>query len=129
MGDRATVLLYSQDERGYSYSPVIYTHWMGSNVEETVSKMQRMYMENDTNRDWNPQFRQEIERVFPILCAYMGKDGHNPSVYNFDTALDFVDKLPKANDMPIIADDWGLYLINVMTLDGVWSSYSWDEVS
>ena len=105
MGDRATVLLYSQDETGYSYSPVIYTHWKGADVEETVSKMQRMYMESDVDRDHNPQMRQEIERVFPILCAYMGKDGHNPSVYNFDTALEFTDKLPKANDMPIIADD------------------------
>jgi len=63
------------------------------------------------------------------LCAYMGKDGHNPSVYNFDTALEFTNKLPKASDMPIIADDWGLYLINVMTLDGAWRNYSWDEVS
>ena len=128
MGDRATVLLYSQDERGYSYSPVIYTHWMGSNVVETVSKMQRMYSESDVDRDSNPYMRQEIERVFPILCAYMGKDGHRPSVYNFDTALEFTDKLPKANDMPVHASDWGLYLINVMTLDGAWRNYSWDEV-
>ncbi len=128
MGDRATVLLYSQDETGYSYSPVIYTHWMGSNVEETVSKMQRMYLESDVDRNSNPHMRQEIERVFPILCAYMGKDGHRPSVYNFDTALEFTDKLPKANDMPIMASDWGLYLINVMTLDGAWRNYSWDEV-
>jgi len=129
MGDRATVLLYSQDEIGYSYSPVIYTHWKGADVEETVSKMQRMYMESDVDRNHNPQMRQEIERVFPILCAYMGKDGHRPSVYNFDTALEFTDKLPKANDMPIMASDWGLYLINVITLDGAWRSYSWDEVS
>ena len=129
MGDRATVILYSQDETGYSCSPVIYSHWMGSNVEETVSKMQRMYLENDADRNISPQFRQEIERVFPILCAYMGKDGHNPSVYNFDNALDFTQELPTANDMPIMADDWGLYLINVITLDGFWSEFSWDEVS
>lgn len=128
MGDRATVLLYSQDETGYSYSPVIYTHWKGADVEETVSKMQRMYLESDVDRNSNPYMRQEIERVFPILCAYMGKDGHSPSVYNFDTALEFTDKLPKANDMPVHASDWGLYLINVMTLDGAWRNYSWDEV-
>jgi hypothetical protein len=98
-------------------------------VEETVSKMQRMYMENDADRNMNPEFRQEIERVFPILCVYMGQNGHNPSVFNFDFAREFTDELPTANDMPIVADDWGLYLINVMTLDGVWSQFSWDEVS
>jgi len=129
VGDRATVLLYSQDERGYSYSPVIYTHWKGADVEESVSKMQRMYLESDVDRDSNPYMRQEIERVFPILCAYMGKDGHRPSVYNFDTALEFTDKLPKANDMPVHASDWGLYLIDVMTLDGAWRNYSLGEVS
>ena len=127
MGDRATVLLYSKHEEGYRYSPIIYPHWNGGEVENTVSKMQRYYLENDADRNWEAHMRQEIERVFPILSAYMGKDGHTPSVFNFDNASDFRDTLPTANDVPIVADDRGLYLVDVATLNGTWSEYDWSN--
>lgn len=125
MGDRATVLLYGKDNDGYRYSPIIYTHWGGSRVDEVISEVQRFYIENDEDRNMEPSMRQEIERVYPHVIMFMVFGKFEPQTYNFDKSYKHRWKLPTANDLPIVADDRGCFMLNVATLNGVWSSYDW----
>ena len=137
MGDRATVVLYEQLPKQtivnnsnadvYNYSPVIYTHWAGGRVEEIVQSVQQFYIERTEDRNMTPFLRQEVERTFPILVNAFAQAGAEPSVYNFRDMWKFKYVLPSANDMTIVADDRGLYLVNVETMFGVWSDYDWEK--
>ena len=130
MGDRATVVLYEQQQANpnqYSYSPVIYTHWAGGHVEEIVQSVQQFYIERNEDRNMTPFLRQEVERTFPILVNAFGQAGAEPSNYNFRDMWKFKYVLPSANDMPIVADDRGLSLVNAETMFGVWSDYDWEK--
>lgn len=137
MGDRANVVLYEKlprrtitnlnDKEVFNYSPVIYTHWGGENVEEVIQEVQRLYEINNVQRFYEVSMRVEVERVFPNLITSFVKNGMQPCVYNWN-ADNFKDKLPTANDLPIIADDRGTYFVDIYTWDITVSHYDYAPV-
>lgn len=137
MGDRANVVLYEKlprhtatnpsDKEVFNYSPLIYTHWGGENVEEVIQEVYRFYDSDISDTSFNVSMRVEVERVFPILLTSFIKNAMQPCVYNWN-ADDFKYKLPTANDMPIIADDRGTYFVNIYTWDITVSYYDYAPV-
>ena len=75
-----------------------------------------MYHTDDSDTNMYPAMRLEVERCFPILVCELDKYNIEYQVFNFNDASNYTTELPKANDMPIIADDYGLYLVNVKTM-------------
>lgn len=136
MGERANVLLYqkvpkhtavnSSDKDLYNYSPVIYTHWGGYEIKNVVQEVAQYYKEDTSDTNWEPDMRVEVERVFPKLIVACIKNGLEPSVWNFDMRK-FLYELPKGNDMPIIADDWGTLLVDINSWSYETLDYDWSK--
>lgn len=134
MGDRANVVLYEKlprrtttnlsDKEVFNYSPVIYTHWGGANVEEVIQEVQRLYENDTSDTSFQVSMRVEVERVFPNMITSFIKNGMQPCVYNWN-ADDFKYILPTANDMPIVADDRGTYFVDIYTWDIELSEYDY----
>lgn len=127
MGARANVVLYNEIDEEIEYSPVIYTHWYGERVNGIINHYISNYNDDTTDTNMYPQMRREIERMFPQLIRMIEQQEIEYQVCNFSYARDFVHKLPTANDMPIIADDYGLYLINISNLTAHKSEYRWER--
>ena len=127
MGARANVVLYNETKEGYEYSPVIYTHWGGSEMNNIVQSFIDLYHTDDSDTNMYPAMRLEVERCFPILVCEIHKYNIEYQVFNFNDASKYTTELPKANDMPIIADDYGLYLINVETMRANKSNFDWER--
>ena len=127
MGARANVVLYNKTKEGYEYSPVIYTHWGGSEMNSVVQSFIDLYHTDDSDTNMYPAMRLEVERCFPILVCEIHKYNIEYQVFNFNDASKYTTELPKANDMPIIADDYGLYLINVKTMTAHKSEFDWNK--
>ena len=125
MGARANVVLYNETKEGYEYSPVIYTHWGGYKMNDLVQSYIDMYHNDDSDLNMEPAMRLELDRCFPVLARKFDNNVVEYCIFNFDNAKDFADKLPSANDMPIIADDYGLYLINIRTMTAHNSAFDW----
>jgi hypothetical protein len=138
MGERANVLLYQKlpkhtavnpsDKDLYNYSPVIYTHWGGYEVKKVVQEVAQQYKEYTGDANWEVDMRTEVERVFPKLLVACMKNELEPCVYNFDMR-EFQHELPKGNDMPIIADDWGTLLVNINSWSYETLEYDWSDVN
>lgn len=138
MGIRANILLYqkrdmstvinSSGEDLYNYSPVIYTHWGGTDVKNVVKEVAQYYKEYTGDTNWEASMRVEVERVFPKLLVACIKNGLEPSVFNFDMRK-FKHKLPKGNDMPIIADDWGTLLVDINSWTYEKLEYDWSKAN
>ena len=129
MGARANVVLYNKTKEGIEYSPVIYTHWGGSEMNNIVQSFIDLYHTDDSDTNMYPAMRLEVERCFPILVCEIHKYNIEYQVFNFNDASKYTTELPKANDMPIIADDYGLYLINVKTMRAHKSNFDWSDVN
>lgn len=127
MGDRANVVLYNETKEGIEYSPIIYTHWGGGNVEKCIEDIANLYENFTGDTNWEADMRIEIERVFPKFLLSYAKYELEPNVYNFDNAHKYKQKLPTANDTPIIADDRGLYRVNINGFRYTVSHYDWDK--
>ena len=127
MGARANVVLYNETKEGIEYSPVIYTHWGGSEMNSVVQSFIDLYHTDDSDLSMEPAMRLEVERCFPILVCELDKYNIEYSVFNFNDASKYATELPKANDMPIIADDYGLYLINIKTMTAHNSEFDWKK--
>jgi hypothetical protein len=125
VGARANVVLYNETKEGIKYSPVIYTHWGGSEMNSVVQSFIDLYHTDDSDTNMYPAMRLEVERCFPILVCELDKYNIEYQVFNFNDASKYTTELPKANDMPIIADDYGLYLINVETMTAHKSEFDW----
>lgn len=127
MGDRANTILWSKNENGsVDLSPAIYTHWSGE-LNNAISELKKYYKSNknvDTN--WNPKYRLEVARVFPIFVKILNDMGLEPQVEMYDFRKDGL-KLPTANDMHSIADDRGLYLIEIPSFNVENSEYKYDQ--
>ena len=138
MGERANVLLYQKRDLThvvnhsggdlYNYSPVIYTHWGGYEIKNVVQEVAQYYKEDTSDTNWEPDMRVEVERVFPKLLVACIKNGLEPSVFNFDMRK-FEHELPKGNDMPIIADDWGTLLVDINTWSYETLYYDWSKAN
>ena len=129
MGARANVVLYNETKEGIEYSPVIYTHWGGGEMNSVVQSFIDLYHTDDSDTNMYPAMRLEVERCFPILVCEIHKYNIEYQVFNFNDASKYTTELPKANDMPIIADDYGLYLINVKTMTAHKSEFDWSDVN
>lgn len=127
MGDRANVVLYNETKEGIEYSPVIYSHWGGSEMNSVVQEFIDVYNNVVSDTNMYPAMRREVDRCFPVFTRLLDKKQIEFCVNNFDNATDYMKELPTANDMPIIADDWGLYLVNVATMTAHKSEYDWDK--
>ena len=125
MGARANVVLYNETKEGTEYSPVIYTHWGGSEINNVVQTFIDKYHDDDSDINMYPAMRLEVERCFPVFTRLLDNRDIEYQVYNFNNASNYTSELPKANDMPIIADDYGLYLINVETMTAHKSEFDW----
>jgi hypothetical protein len=110
------------------YSPVIYTHWGGREIKSVVSEVANNYIQYTGDTEWEVDMRREVERVFPKLLVACIKNGLEPSVFNFNY-MKFQDELPKGNDMPIIADDWGTLLVNIDTWECYTLEFSWKKAN
>lgn len=140
MGERANVVFYeklpkhtvfnSSDTDVFNYSPVMYTHWGGMEVNEFIDNVEQFYEDNqspvDNMFDAVPM-RREVERVFPIALTIAVNRDMQPQVYNLNDADSYRHKLPTANDMPIIADDNGTTFVNVADFSRHVSYYTWKE--
>ena len=140
MGERANVVFYekrpkhtvfnSSDTDVFNYSPVMYTHWGGMQVNEFIDNVEQFYDDNqspiDDMFDAVPM-RREVERVFPIALTIAVNRDMQPQVYNLNDADSYRHKLPTANDMPIIADDNGTTFVNVADFSRHVSYYTWKE--
>lgn len=129
MGARANVVLYNETKEGYEYSPVIYTHWGGSEMNSAVQIFIDKYHDDDSDTNMYPAMRREVERAFPVFTRTLENLDIEYQVFNFNDASNYTSELPKANDMPIIADDYGLYLINVETMTAHKSEFDWSDVN
>tara|TARA_R100001510_G_scaffold5435_2_gene4341 strand:+ start:1679 stop:2098 length:420 start_codon:yes stop_codon:yes gene_type:complete len=136
MGERANILLYQKRDLThvvnhsgkdlYNYSPVIYTHWGGYEIKNVVQEVAQHYKEYTGDANWEVDMRTEVERVFPKLLVACIKNGLEPSVFNFDM-LKFKYELPKGNDMPIVADDWGTLLVDINSWSYETLEYDWQK--
>ena len=129
MGARANVVLYNETKEGIEYSPVIYTHWGGSEINNVVQTFIDKYHNDDSDTNMYPAMRLEVERCFPVFTRLLDNRDIEYQVFNFNDASKYTTELPKANDMPIIADDYGLYLINVETMTAHKSEFDWSDVN
>lgn len=129
MGARANVVLYNETKEGYEYSPVIYTHWHGHKMNTVVQTFIDKYHDDDSDTNMYPAMRREVERAFPVFTRLLENRQAEYQVFNFNDASNYTTELPKANDMPIIADDYGLYLINVETMTAHKSEFDWSDVN
>ena len=125
MGARANVVFYTDSGNGKEYSPVIYTHWYGSNMQDILNEFKDIYESDTSDTNFYPAMRVEIDRVFPVFTKLLNAYEVEYCVYNFDNAKDFINELPNSNDMPIIADDYGLFLVDIKTMEIVKSEYDW----
>ena len=123
-----SLVMNSNGEDLYNYSPVIYTHWGGSEVKNVVKEVAQYYKEYTGDTNWEVSMRVEVERVFPKLLVACIKNGLEPSVFNFDRRK-FEHKLPKGNDMPVIADDWGTLLVDINSWTYETLEYDWSKVN
>lgn len=138
MGERANVVFYeklpkhtalnSSDTDVFDYSPVMYTHWGGMQVNDFIDAVEQHYADNTPDDEWDAvPMRREVQRVFPIALT-IAVNGHmQPQVYNLNDADSYRHKLPTANDMPIIADDNGTTFVNVADFSRHVSHYTWKE--
>ena len=129
MGARANVVLYNETKEGIEYSPVIYTHWYGHKMNTVVQTFIDKYHDDDSDTNMYPAMRREVERAFPVFTRLLDNRDIEYQVFNFNDASNYKSELPKANDMPIIADDYGLYLINVETMTAHKSEFDWSDVN
>jgi hypothetical protein len=139
MGARANVVLVGTlpkntavnmtNEDLLEYSPVIYTHWSGSEINNVVQEFIDKYITDISDTNIEPSMRREVERAFPIFTQILDGKGIKYSVFNFPRAVDFERKLPTANDMPMIADDYGTYIINVNTMSAHVSMFDWKRAT
>ena len=129
MGARANVVLYNETKEGIEYSPVIYTHWYGHKMNTVVQTFIDKYHDDDSDTNMYPAMRKEVERAFPVFTRLLENRQIEYQVFNFNDASNYANELPKANDMPIIADDYGLYLINVETMTAHKSEFDWSDVN
>ena len=125
MGARANVVLYNETKEEIEYSPVIYTHWGGGEINNVVQTFIDMYHNDNSDTNMEPTMRREVERAFPVFTRLLENRQIKYQVFNFNDASDYMSETPKANDMPIIADDYGLYLINVETMTAHKSEFDW----
>ena len=139
MGARANVVLVGTlpkntavnmtNENKLVYSPVIYTHWYGGEINNVVQTFIDKYITDTSDTNMEPTMRREVERAFPIFTEILDEKGIKYQVFNFPRSADFERKLPTANDMPIIADDYGLYIVNVNTMSGHVSMFDWKRAT
>ena len=127
MGDRANVVLYNETKEGIEYSPIIYTHWRGGKVELCIKEVANLYENFTGDTNWEADMRIEIERVFPKFLVSCIQNELEPNVHNFDDAQKYKQQLPTANDTPIIADDRGLYRVNINGFRYTVSGFNWDK--
>ena len=125
MGARANVVFYNNSNNGKEYSPVIYTHWYGSNMQDILNEFKDIYESDTSDTNFYPAMRVEIDRVFPVFTKLLNAYEVEYCVNNFDNAKDFINELPSSNDMPMIADDYGLFLVDIKTMEIVKSEYDW----
>ncbi len=125
MGARANVVLYNEIDGEVEYSPVVYTHWGGDKINNIISTYIDRYDNDISDTNMYPHMRREIERMFPQFTRMLEYREIEYQVCNFSYARDYIRRLPTANDMPIIADDYGLYLINIGNLTAHKSEYKW----
>ena len=139
MGARANIVLVGTlpkntavnmtNENLLDYSPVIYTHWYGHKINNVLQDFIDKYNTDTSDTNMEPAMRREVERAFPIFTKLLENKRIEYSVFNFPRAGDFETKLPTANDMPMIADDYGLYIVNVNTMSAHVSMFDWKKAS
>ena len=86
MGARANVVLYNETKEGYEYSPAIYTHWGGDEMNSAVQIFIDKYHDDEKDTNMYPAMRLEVERCFPVLTQTLENLNIEYQVFNFNDA-------------------------------------------